>query len=297
VRAPESSPSHALNLWHTNQVAASENSLRCWLLPASVLILAGLSTLLCPILLSSQELVDDGSFEQSESEWAHGPPRNQALSVQIVNGTANSGLRSLSITGQGEGLYQELQKTAITSLQSTTWLQFYVQLERLENQNDPQALFQVYFIPQPNWPRYRIEIVVTLKDTGDTQGPPIDRSPGNVSGKIEYEFNRTPLNEWVPITLDLSNALRVYFPDYFSAEVTGILLGNSEGGRVYYDDVSVVSSSSVWQLPSFVYYFLADTSWGHFLSAFAGVIGFCYTAAKLVKFFQRIGKQSEAGKK
>jgi hypothetical protein len=99
------------------------------------------------------------------------------------------------------------------------------------------------------------------------------------------------------ITLDLSNALKTFFPDYFFSRVTGILLSNSEGGRVYYDNISVISSSSPGELPSFVYYLLADTSVGHFLSAIAGVFGLCYTGMEAIKGIKSRKERKQSGKR
>jgi len=231
-----------------------------------------------------RDWVTNGSFENAMAGWKlNGHPRP----VSIVEDTAHSGLHSLRIIGPNEGLYQELlERPRIISMDSTTRAEFFVRLDGVSGEKDPQALFHLYFLPHRSWPRYSIEINVTHEDKDDTEGPPIDRDPGRSSGKVAYAFNRTPLNEWTRISLDTASTIRKYFPEYYESEISGVLLDSSEGGKVYYDDVSIRSSSNPTQPFSFLYFVLSDTFVGHFLAALAGLLGFIsasFTVRRLLR--------------
>lgn len=183
---------------------------------------------------SSTESVLNGGFEEGLKNWERAYP--SALGgVGVVQTTARSGSHSLRLLGPGLGYLQTLDQRSIIP---RTQLSFCTLLNVTAGENEPQALFHLYFLPTLNGPTYYVDITVTHANSEDL-AIFFEPNPGIDGGGIYLRFNREPLNRWINISVDVSNLMDRYFPDFFDPRVKGILLESAEGGRVYFDDISL----------------------------------------------------------
>jgi hypothetical protein len=202
--------------------------------------------------LPKVDLVDDGGFEQGKGKWLLGD--QPAKNVSIVDELSHNGTHSLRIIGGGQGFNQDWALRAVTP---GTHLVFFTLLESVDRQDLPQALFHLYFYLYNNPIRYHIDITVTHENGDPYRESAFDPDPGTLPGGVSVWFNRNGLGNWTMISLDVSDIIRKHFPNNFWPSISGVLLENSGDGVVYYDDVSVTTSSIVnplVQLGSFVYY-------------------------------------------
>jgi len=190
-----------------------------------------------PVPPANLELVTNGNFEDGMSGWRYGSPL--ALGgLEIVQGISNGGSHgshSVRLVGPGQGFIQNLtQKEIIPNTQLT----FSTLLESKEGENEPQALFHLYFFPVQNGPTYYVDVTVTHENSEDL-ALTFEPNPGIDRGGIYLRFNREPLNSWVNITIDVSKLIENYFPDFPHSRLSGILLESAEGGAVYFHNISV----------------------------------------------------------
>lgn len=214
------------------------------------------------------ELVVNGGFEAGMTGWKQGIP--SAKTVSIVDETANSGRYSLKIVGSGQGYYQDW---APRSIASGIRLEFHTLLRPVEGEPNPHALFHLYFYPDMNGPRYHIDVNVTYDDLVDSETP-FDPDPGAIAGGISLSFNRKPFDQWIDISVGVTALIEKEFPDYFQSYVTGVLLESTEGGIVYYDDISVKSStvSALSQFLHLTYDAIFNTRPGQVIGTVVGTL-------------------------
>jgi hypothetical protein len=203
-------------------------------------------------------VVTNGDFEQGSIGWELGD--RAANDVKVVDEVFHDGAgsaggnNSLRIVGPGEGYRQDWTLRSVTP---ETHLTFFTLLKAVTGESLPQALFHLYFYPDYNPIRYRIDITVTLENRDEYSESSFDPDPGTYQGGISVRFNRNDPNSWVKISLDISNLIRKHFPDRFDPRISVILLGSAEGGIVYYDDISIATDrivNPIVQLGFFLYY-------------------------------------------
>lgn len=204
--------------------------------------------------LPTVDLVDDGGFEQGQGKWLLGDPH--AKNVSIVGELSHNGTHSLRIGGGGQGFKQNWTLRAVTP---GTHLVFFTLLESVDNQDLPQALFHLYFYLYNNPIRYHIDISVTHENGDPYRESAFDPDPGILQGGVSIWFNRNALGNWTTISLDVSDIIRKNFPNNFWPRISGVLLENSGAGIVYYDDVSVTTSTIVNPLVQFDYFLYYNT--------------------------------------
>jgi len=207
---------------------------------------------------SKSDLVTNGGFEEGMTGWKPGSPL--AGEVAVVDGISNSGSHSLRIVGPGQGYLQEFEKREIIP---ETQLKFSTRLEAKKGENEPQALFHLYFLPMKNGPVYYLDVTVT-HDNSEDVALLFEPNPGVDKGGIYLRFNREPLDSWINISVDVSRLIERYFPDYFDSRISGLLLESAEGGMVYFDDISVTNSNinPSGRFLYLTYYFLAINTTG-----------------------------------
>ncbi len=190
--------------------------------------------------LPKVDLVDDGGFEQGTGKWLLGD--QPAKNVTIVDELSHNGAHSLRIIGGRQGFKQDWALRAVTP---GTQLVFFTLLESVNGQNLPEALFHLYFYLDNNPIRYHIDITITHENGDPYRESAFDPDPGTLQGGVSVWFNRSGLGNWTMVSLDVSDIIRKHFPNHFWPSISGVLLENSGDGVVYYDDVSVTTSSIV----------------------------------------------------
>jgi hypothetical protein len=209
-----------------------------------VIILSLLGTFLS-FKSSNVELVANGSFEDGKQGWLPAPHPAKG-GVDIFRNITGS--HSLRLIGTGDGLLQRFNQTDIYPRMQ---LGFDTFLNATPGQILPEALFHLYFVPEPNAPvAYYVDITVTLLNNEDL-GAVFEPNPGVDTGGIYLRFNREPPNTWIHISVDVSALIERNFPDFYEPQVKRIMLESAEEGKVYFDNISLNSTNygylqSVW---------------------------------------------------
>jgi len=182
------------------------------------------------------DLVVNGGFEDGMKGWEIGPLPLALGGVDIVRTVSRTGSHSLRLIGGGVGFLQKLDPRSIfPSMQLT----FYTLLNATAGEKEPQALFHLYFLPTPpNGPTYYVDITVT-PDNNEDLAAVFEPNPGIDAGGIYLRFNREPQNSWIRISVDISKLIERYLPDYIDPHINRIMFESAEGGKVYFDDISL----------------------------------------------------------
>jgi hypothetical protein len=188
---------------------------------------------------STTDLIVNGGFEDGMKGWEFGPPPLALEGVDVVQTISNTGLHSLRLMGPGVGYLQMVHQR---SIYPEMRLSFYTLLNAIPGEIEPQALFHFYFLPTaPNGPTYYVDITVTPANSEDLLTV-FEPNPGIDTGGIYLRFNREPFNRWIHVSVDLSRLLERYLPDFLNPQANRIMLESAEGGRVYFDDISLKST-------------------------------------------------------
>jgi hypothetical protein len=223
-----------------------------------ILLLLGTFFTIYASKTSTTDLVVNGGFEDGMKGWELGPPPLARGGVDIVRTVSRTGSHSLRLTGGGVGFLQKLDPVSIfPSMQ----LGFYTLLNASGGGKEPQALFHLYFLPTTNGPTYYVDITVTPDNTEDLAAV-FEPNPGVDIGGIYLQFNREPENSWVHISVDISKLMERYLPDFFDPHINRIMLESAEGGKVYFDDISLNATNFVDLQSIYLscHYFLYNTT-------------------------------------
>jgi len=185
------------------------------------------------ITAPTTSLVVNRGFEDGMKGWELGPsPR---AGVDFVCAVPKTGSHCLRLIGGGVGLLQKLDHRSIfRSMQ----LSFYTLLNSTAEE-EPWALFHLYFQPNPpNGLTYYVDITVTPDDAEDLAAV-FEPNPGIDTGGIYLRFNREPKDSWIHISVDISKLMERYLPDFVDPHINRIMLESAEGGKVYFDDISL----------------------------------------------------------
>jgi len=212
------------------------------LVPIMILLLVGTAIFaIYETDASSTDLVLNGGFEDGMKGWEFGPPPLALGGVDVVQTVSRSGSHSLRLIGPGVGFLQRLDHRSIFPEMQ---LSFYTLLNVTAGENEPQALFHLYFLLTTNGPTYYVDITVTHANSEDL-AVVFEPNPGIDMGGIYLRFNREPLNSWIHTSVDISKLIQRYLPDLFDPHVDRIMLESAEGGKVYFDDISLNSTNLV----------------------------------------------------
>jgi len=219
----------------------------------TIVLLVGTFLAIYPSETSTTDLVVNGGFEDEMSGWEFAPPPLALGGVDIVHTVSRTGSHSLRLIGGGPGFLQRLDHRSIFPGMQ---LSFYTLLNATAGEKEPEALFHLYFLPITNGPTYYLDITVTPANSEDL-AVVFEPNPGIDVGGIYLRFNREPVNSWIRISVDISRLMERYLPDFLDPRINRIMLESAEGGRVYFDDISLNATNFV----HFQFIFLA----GHYV--------------------------------
>ena len=207
---------------------------------------------------STTDLVVNGGFEDGMKGWEFGPPPLALGGVDLVRTVSRTGSHSLRLIGGGVGF---LQKLDLRSIFPSMQLSFYTLLNATAGEKEPQALFHLYFLPTANGPTYYVDITVTPANSEDLAAV-FEPNPGIDIGGIYLRFNREPVNSWIRISVDISKLMERYLPDFVDPHINRIMLESAEGGKVYFDDISLNATNFVHLqfIDLALHYFLYSTT-------------------------------------
>jgi hypothetical protein len=163
-------------------------------------------------------------------------------------------------------------------------LDFYTCLNATLGEILPEALFHLYFFPKgQHGPTYYVDITVTLLNNEDLAAV-FEPNPGVDTGGIYLRYNREPVDTWIHVSVDVSALIERNFPDFSSPQVSRIMLESAEGGKVYFDDISIQSTNYVYNYTQSGYlelnYIWHSTLTGQIsqILSFSVLVGACATA-------------------
>ena len=198
-----------------------------------IVVLAGAFLAIYQSQKSTSDLVVNGSFEDGMKGWKPGssPPQG---GVVITSSVSKTGSSSLLLIGGGEGYIQDVDARSILP---GMLLSFYTRLSPVAGEKEPWALFRLYFLSGTGGATYHLDITVTPDDSENLA------AVFEPSGDVYLRYNRNAQNYWIPISVDMAKLLERYLPDLFDPQVSGIMLVSAEGGKVYFDDISLICTS------------------------------------------------------
>jgi len=173
-------------------------------------------------------------------------------------------------------------------------LSFWTYLTAIEGEKGPEALFHLYFLPLANGPTYYLDITVTTLNSEDL-ALVFEPNPGIDVGGIYLRFNREPVNSWIHISVDVSSLIERSLPDFHDPRINRIMLESAEGGKVYFDDISLRSTSlgyfqSAWLAVHFVLYSTAFKMLSQLLSYSVVFGAFVWVCRRTCKWWK--GRQA-----
>jgi len=256
----------------------------------TIVLLVGTFLAIYPSETSTTELVVNGGFEHGMNGWEFAPPPLAVGGVNITDTFSKNGAHSLRLIGGGPGYLQRLDSRSIFP---RMLLSFYTLLNVTAGEKGPEALFHLYFLPTENGPTYYLDITVTPANSEDL-ALVFEPNPGIDVGGIYLRFNREPVNSWIHISVDVSRLIERYLPDFHDPRVNRIMLESAEGGKVYFDDISLNATYFVHF--QFIYlavhYFLYSTIFKTFsqLLSYSVVMGVCIWIGRRVyrRIYRRI---------